>query len=960
MRYTGWSLVCGFTVSALLLAPGSRAATFTVTNLNDGAAPGPAGSLRRALSDANAAAGTDTVVFQSGLIGTITLTSGHLPLTQSVNINGPGAYLITVSGNGASGIFATNSGGNYYPGVNVTISGLTLADGLAGYGAAIQNYSGGQLTVTSCTFSNNVGNQFIDGGGAIYWRGGLISVNGSTFINNNHVQGGGAIMVAGAGTNFIADCTFVSNSQPLWHGCVNCGAQYETSLLNCTFVNNGAPAVRTTQSGSGLVAAYYRNCIFSGPAPLTSATGNALIFSLGHNLSNDTTGTVPDATDLQFTDPRVADLGAFGGPVQTCPPLPGSPAIDAGDNANLGLATDQRGRPRIASGGCTSGHVDIGAVEAQVYPVTNTNDSGAGSLRQAIADNNAFGAGIVCISTTGTIGLSGGPVVSQMPVDIRGPGAAVLIVSGSSLSRVLTLNALSRLSGVTIANGANASPSGVFNNGGLIVDACRFTNNVSPSTGGALRAFYGNYTISNTTFDNNRVLAGGGSLGGALWIDSGANVTMTNCTLSGNSANSDAGAIYGNYAGSGTPVVTLRNCTLAGNSAPGGAAISGGAAFTLNLQNTILASSGANVSGMTSVSLGNNLSTDATGNLTQPTDQVNTNPKLLPLGFYGGQTATRALLRGSPAIDAGASAGAPVTDQRGQPRRNGDCLDAVQPDSGAFEFDPGDYALTLNGTTQYANCGAGAALNLTSGFTLEARVRPTSLAGIARIVSYGAPSGYGFGRNQGRLRFTTYERQDFDTFGGYLTSGVWTHVAVTFDNAYTARFYVDGALVETVFGAQPAAAATQPFFIGRNASGIEYWRGDLDEIRVWNIVRTPAAIAATHRTTLYGDEPGLVGYWRLDENTGGVVVDAIGGNHGTVFSSPTWTLLDDCAVGPVGDMDCDGDRDFFDIDPFVLALSGEAAYLTSYPNCVWRHADCDLDGEVDFFDIDPFIAVLGQ
>ncbi len=63
---------------------------------------------------------------------------------------------------------------------------------------------------------------------------------------------------------------------------------------------------------------------------------------------------------------------------------------------------------------------------------------------------------------------------------------------------------------------------------------------------------------------------------------------------------------------------------------------------------------------------------------------------------------------------------------------------------------------------------------------------------------------------------------------------------------------------------------------------------------------------------------------------------------------------------PTGDMDCDGDVDFFDIDPLVLAFSGPTAYNTVYPDCDWIRADCNHDERVDFFDIDPFVALLGQ
>ncbi len=62
----------------------------------------------------------------------------------------------------------------------------------------------------------------------------------------------------------------------------------------------------------------------------------------------------------------------------------------------------------------------------------------------------------------------------------------------------------------------------------------------------------------------------------------------------------------------------------------------------------------------------------------------------------------------------------------------------------------------------------------------------------------------------------------------------------------------------------------------------------------------------------------------------------------------------------VGDCDCDRDIDYFDIDPFILALSNPSAYDANYPNCSRYNADADMDGDIDFFDIDPFIALVGQ
>ncbi len=61
---------------------------------------------------------------------------------------------------------------------------------------------------------------------------------------------------------------------------------------------------------------------------------------------------------------------------------------------------------------------------------------------------------------------------------------------------------------------------------------------------------------------------------------------------------------------------------------------------------------------------------------------------------------------------------------------------------------------------------------------------------------------------------------------------------------------------------------------------------------------------------------------------------------------------------PLGDVNCDGFVDFFDLDPFVLAITDPAGYEAAYPDCDIMLADCNEDGVVDFFDIDSFIGLV--
>ena len=82
------------------------------------------------------------------------------------------------------------------------------------------------------------------------------------------------------------------------------------------------------------------------------------------------------------------------------------------------------------------------------------------------------------------------------------------------------------------------------------------------------------------------------------------------------------------------------------------------------------------------------------------------------------------------------------------------------------------------------------------------------------------------------------------------------------------------------------------------------------------------------------------------------------------------SLIDDFVVEavtcsqpyPIGDLNCDGVVDNFDIDPFVLAVTGTAPsypeYYSVYPNCNHMLADCNEDGTVNNFDIDPFVGLL--
>lgn len=320
----------------------------------------------------------------------------------------------------------------------------------------------------------------------------------------------------------------------------------------------------------------------------------------------------------------------------------------------------------------------VQSARAATIMVTNTNDSGPGSLRQALADAND-GDTIDATGVSGTILLTSGELqILTDGVTINGPGAGTLAVNGNGSSRVFENFALGyiTISGLTITNGRSDGGGGIRNSaphpniGGysLTVTNCTISGSAANYGGGIL----GNLTISNCTVSGNSAMYGGGI------CNQGGGVRISNSTISGNLAGIDGGGLYNSSALGEFVFSFIENSTISGNSASG----NGGDVYNssnglgqirgLYLSNTIL---NAGASGGTIFNVGRvvsryNLASDAGGGvLTGPGDQINTDPMLGPLQNNGGPTFTHELLSGSPAIDAGdpSFTPPPFYDQRGCP-----------------------------------------------------------------------------------------------------------------------------------------------------------------------------------------------------------------------------------------------------------------------------------------------------
>lgn len=343
------------------------------------------------------------------------------------------------------------------------------------------------------------------------------------------------------------------------------------------------------------------------------------------------------------------------------------------------------------------------------------------------ADTIMVPSGIYVLSIVDAFDDNMGSVGTDLDVradlTIVGAGASSTIIDGNALDWVFEVEGVTaELSNLTVRNGV----SGIFNNYG---DVTLKNSIVSGHTlSGIYNAAGGDHlVVINSLITNNSSDWGGGIAGGVKLIDStvsgntagagggiAGDSTIINSVISGNTASAGGGLYRGgkvinstisdNVADYGGGIYTesapieLINATISGNTAHvrgGGLFSEVGAQRAFVLKNTIIAkNTGGNApdcfvpSDDAPASQGYNLLGDNTGCpiVGSVDDLIGTStnsidPLLAPLADNGGPTKTRALLPGSPAIDAG-DPNAGLTDQRGVPRD-------VHPDIGAFEYVPG-------------------------------------------------------------------------------------------------------------------------------------------------------------------------------------------------------------------------------------------------------------------------------
>jgi Concanavalin A-like lectin/glucanases superfamily len=213
-------------------------------------------------------------------------------------------------------------------------------------------------------------------------------------------------------------------------------------------------------------------------------------------------------------------------------------------------------------------------------------------------------------------------------------------------------------------------------------------------------------------------------------------------------------------------------------------------------------------------------------------------------------------------------------------------------------------SLQLAGTTAFAEVAAASDLNLPADWTVELWFRDDDPLGFDHDYRYLVNKGDGVApespyylvigngslgvgaRSQGVHCSITYNLK----FAGY-SARIWQHVAASFQASTTMlTLYLNGMQVAQERLNARSTGNAMPLQIGREGQTPgKYFLGKIDDLRLWNVVRSAGDIRANYRRVVGVGQPGLIANWLFDDRAGSVALDAAGMHPATLIGGATFS-----------------------------------------------------------------------
>ena len=196
----------------------------------------------------------------------------------------------------------------------------------------------------------------------------------------------------------------------------------------------------------------------------------------------------------------------------------------------------------------------------------------------------------------------------------------------------------------------------------------------------------------------------------------------------------------------------------------------------------------------------------------------------------------------------------------------------------------------------YIDLGNSEAINLKNAITIEGWFFHNSTGGLVSKGGAFDDDGYGItiGFQSGDFRFelqNTMAKEKMMADSSLPKNRAWRHLAATWDKkSREAILYINGVRQQrTVFFNGPIGVTNQRLNLGRNERvGNRYCNAGFSDFRIWNRVRTAEEIMQTMNSRLLGNEPGLVGYWPFDQDTGDIARSGLAEGVSGKIVNPNW------------------------------------------------------------------------